>query len=153
MIAQSSFPSLAALVKHARAGSSFLFSSSTPHPIHATATGGREHVRIYSFFPSLQQTGTSPSRRIIYFYCSAVGNKRQSIPPVYRPRGHTSERKRNRRGLPSTQKSIAAQGYVYTRIFVPPPAWRIGNEVVLSTSSRLMTECRKCQEVPKWERI
>ena len=65
-------------------------------------------------------------------YCSAVGNKRQSIPPVYHPRGHTPERKRNRRGLPSTQKSIAAQGYVYTRILVPPPAWRFGNDVVLS---------------------
>ena len=61
-----------------------------------------------------------------------MGNKRQSIPPAYRPRGHTPERKRNRRGLPSTQKSIAAQGYVYTRILVPPPAWRFGNDVVLS---------------------
>ena len=64
-----------------------------------------------------------------------MGNKRQSIPPVYRPRGHTPERKRNRRGLPSTQKSIAAQGYVYTRILASPPAWRIGNDVVLFLSA------------------
>ena len=108
---------------------------------------------IYSFFPSLQQTGTSPSRRIIYFYCSAVGNKRQSIPPAYRPRGHTPRERGTGEASPPLKRALHHK-VTFTRASSPPR--RHGGSEMMSFSfspPRLMTECRKCQEVPKWERI